>query len=171
MSFPQLLICDGHAFVVEVAARVPAGQMADLVYHAVGVDLIEIAFRQALGRPVDDELVQVGEPRPAVIRFFTAEPGILPTGRVVAVDGLEEVREAPWGTGRRPLSTTGRDDQARPGRRRSSRIRCRDRPGRGRGPRLRDRGYAQAGRTDERGLTDSASGLVPAARVRPLQAG
>ena len=95
IAFPQLLICDGHPFVVEVAARVPAGQMADLVYHAIGVDLIEIAFRQALGRPVDDELVQVGEPRPAVIRFFTAEPGILPTGRVVAVDGLEEVREAP----------------------------------------------------------------------------
>jgi biotin carboxylase len=95
IAFPQLLARDGQAFVVEVAARVPAGQMADLVYHAVGVDLIEIAFRQALGRPVGDELVRVGESRPTVIRFFTAEPGILPTGRVVAIDGLEHVREAP----------------------------------------------------------------------------
>jgi biotin carboxylase len=95
VAFPQLLVCDGDAFVVEVAARVPAGQMADLVYHAVGVDLIEITLRQALGRPVGDDLVRVGETRPAVIRFFTAEPGILPTGRVVGVDGLNRVREAP----------------------------------------------------------------------------
>ena len=95
IAFPQLLACDGRAFIVEVAARVPAGQMADLVYHAVGVDLIEIAFRQALGRPVEDELVHAGESRPAVIRFFTAQPGILPTGRVVAIDGLDQVREAP----------------------------------------------------------------------------
>jgi biotin carboxylase len=95
IAFPQLLVSDGHAVVVEVAARVPAGQMADLVYHAVGIDLIEIALRQALGRPVGDDLLQIGEQRAAVIRFFTAAPGILPTGRVVAIDGLEDVRAAP----------------------------------------------------------------------------
>ena len=95
IAFPQLLVHDGEAFVVEVAARVPAGQMADLVYHATGVDLIEIALRQCLGHPVDDELVQVDAVRPTVIRFFTAEPGILPTGRVVEVSGLDRVRDAP----------------------------------------------------------------------------
>lgn len=95
VAFPQLLVSDGQVFVVEVAARVPAGQMADLVHHAIGVDLLEIAFRQALGRPVGDELLQVGESRPVVIRFFTAEPGVLPTGRVVEIDGLDRVREAP----------------------------------------------------------------------------
>jgi biotin carboxylase len=95
IAFPQLLVNQDRVYVVEVAARVPAGQMADLVFHAVGVDLIEIALRQALGRPVGDDLVQTGETRPVVIRFFTAEPGILPTGRVVGIDGLEDVREAP----------------------------------------------------------------------------
>jgi len=95
IAFPQVLVADGRAHVVEVAARVPAGQMADLVRHAMGVDLIEIALRQALGRRVPNELVQGGKTRPAVIRFFTAEPGILPTGYVVSIDGLEEVRGAP----------------------------------------------------------------------------
>ena len=95
IAFPELLVNDGHPYVVEVAARVPAGQMADLVYHAVGVDLIEIALRQALGLPVGDELIETRETRPIVIRFFTAEPGILPTGRVVGIDGLENVRETP----------------------------------------------------------------------------
>jgi biotin carboxylase len=95
IAFPQLLVRGEHVYVVEVAARVPAGQMADLVFHAVGIDLIEIALRQALGRPVGDDLVRTAEARPTVIRFFTAEPGILPTGRVVGIEGLKDVREAP----------------------------------------------------------------------------
>ena len=92
IAFPQLLVEDGRVQVVEVAARVPAGQMADLVYHAIGVDLIEIALRQALGRRIDDELVRPGVTRPVAIRFFTAAPGILPTGEVESVEGLDEVR-------------------------------------------------------------------------------
>ena len=40
-----------------MAARIPGGQMADLAFHALGVDLVEIALRQALGEEVPDELV------------------------------------------------------------------------------------------------------------------
>ena len=51
IAFPQLIAApDGRVVVVEVAARIPGGQMADLVRHAVGVDLVEIALRQALGK-------------------------------------------------------------------------------------------------------------------------
>ena len=50
IAFPQLIAAeDGRVVVVEVAARIPGGQMADLVRHAVGVDLVEVAVRQALG--------------------------------------------------------------------------------------------------------------------------
>ena len=95
IAFPQLLVVKGDTYVVEVAARVPAGQMADLVYHGVGVDLIEIALQQSLGKRIADDLVRPSEPRPTVVRFFTAKPGILPTGCVTAVQGLERVRDAP----------------------------------------------------------------------------
>ena len=58
IAFPQLIVDDdGSVRVVEVAARIPGGQMADLVRHAVGVDLVEVALRQALGEDVPDELV------------------------------------------------------------------------------------------------------------------
>jgi biotin carboxylase len=96
IAFPQLLVTDdGEPFVVEVAARIPAGQMADLVRLAIGVDLVEIALRQARGLPVPDELVEPRFDRPLAVRFFTARPGILPTGRVTAVAGLDRVRAAP----------------------------------------------------------------------------
>ncbi|MHB8643159.1 MAG: ATP-grasp domain-containing protein [Gaiellaceae bacterium] len=96
IAFPQLLVDDdGEVAVVEVAARIPAGQMADVVQFGVGVDLVEIALLQALGEPVPDELVAPRRRRPLAVRFLTAEPGVLPTGRVVAVDGLDAVRAAP----------------------------------------------------------------------------
>ncbi|MHB8471088.1 MAG: ATP-grasp domain-containing protein [Gaiellaceae bacterium] len=95
IAFPQLLVTDeGEVLVVEVAARIPAGQMADLVRLGVGVDLVEIALRQAEGAAIPDELVERRFERPLAIRFLTASPGVLPPGRVLAVDGLDEVRAA-----------------------------------------------------------------------------
>ena len=80
---------------VEVAARIPGGQMSDLVRHAVGVDLVEIALRQALGEDVPDEVALPRFQQPLAIRFLTASPGPLPTGRVVRIGALEPVLSAP----------------------------------------------------------------------------
>jgi biotin carboxylase len=92
IAFPQLIASpDGEVAVVEVAARIPGGQMADLVRHAVGVDLVEVALRQALGEDVPDEVALPRFTQPLAIRFFTAEPGPLPTGRVTRVGSLESV--------------------------------------------------------------------------------
>jgi hypothetical protein len=44
---------------------------------------------------VPDELVRPRVQQPMAISFLTAEPGPLPTGRLVGVSGLERVRAAP----------------------------------------------------------------------------
>ncbi|MGH2934161.1 MAG: ATP-grasp domain-containing protein [Gaiellaceae bacterium] len=95
IAFPQLLVTDEGVLVVEVAARIPGGQMADLARHAVGVDLVEVAVRQALGEPVPDELARPQLQQPLAIRFFTASPGPLPTGRVTEIGTLDDVLAAP----------------------------------------------------------------------------
>jgi biotin carboxylase len=95
IAFPQVIAADGKAWLVEVAARIPGGQMADLARHAVGIDLVEIALRQALGEPVPDELAQPRFQQPLAIRFLTAEPGPLPTGKVRSWSGLDRVRAFP----------------------------------------------------------------------------
>jgi biotin carboxylase len=96
IAFPQLIAnANGGVSVVEVAARIPGGQMADLVRHAVGVDLVEIALLQALGDPVPDDLAAPRFSQPLAIRFFTAQPGPLPTGRVVGIGSLDGVLAAP----------------------------------------------------------------------------
>jgi hypothetical protein len=69
--------------------------MARLAAYAVGVDLVEVALRQALGDDVPDALVQPRFQRPLAIRFLTAEPGPLPAGTVRRVGSLEKVLAFP----------------------------------------------------------------------------
>ena len=96
IAFPQLLVDAGGAVrVVEVAARIPGGQMADLARHAIGIDLVEVALRQALGLEVPDEVGLPRFRRPLAIRFLTAEPGPLPAGTVRSFSGLERVLAFP----------------------------------------------------------------------------
>jgi biotin carboxylase len=96
IAFPQLIVGeDGSARLVEIAARIPAGQMADLALYATGLNLFDIAIAQALGRPVSDEMVTPRSVRPIAIRFLTASPGVLPVGTVTAIDGLDALRAAP----------------------------------------------------------------------------
>jgi biotin carboxylase len=96
IAFPQLIAApNGRVAMIECAARIPGGQMADLVRHAVGVDLVELQLRFALGEDVPDEVVLPRFTQPLAIRFLTAQPGPLPTGRVVRVGSLEKVLAFP----------------------------------------------------------------------------
>jgi biotin carboxylase len=96
IAYPQVIWGDdGVARLIEIAARIPAGQMDSVARYGVGVDLIEIALRQALGQPVPDELVQPRVQQPMAISFLTAAPGPLPTGKLVRVSGLDKVLAFP----------------------------------------------------------------------------
>ncbi|HEX7626482.1 MAG TPA: hypothetical protein VF379_05445 [Gaiellaceae bacterium] len=96
IAFPQLIADDrGAVRVIEIAARIPAGQMADLVSFGTGINLFEIAIEQALGHPVPETLMTPDFSRPIAIRFLTASPGLLPLGTVSAIEGLDAVRTAP----------------------------------------------------------------------------
>ena len=94
IAFPQLIATGDRVVVVEVAARIAAGQMADLVRLGTGIELFEIAIRQALGDAVPDELIRPRLQRPIAIRFLTASPGVLPVGTVTRINGLSRVRRS-----------------------------------------------------------------------------
>jgi biotin carboxylase len=96
IAYPQVIWGDdGVARLIEIAARIPAGQMDSVARYGVGVDLIEIALRQALGEAVPDSLVEAKMQQPMAISFLTAQPGPLPTGKLVDVSGLDKVLAFP----------------------------------------------------------------------------
>ena len=95
IAFPQLIVADdGSVRVVEVAARIPGGQMADLVRHAVGVDLVEVALARRSARRCRTSSSLPRFKQPLAIRFLTAQPGPLPTGKVRSIGPLEPVLAA-----------------------------------------------------------------------------
>ena len=95
IAYPQLLATPiGEIEIVEVAARIPGGQMGEVARHGVGVDLLDVALQQALGEAVPDDMAVPRFTQPLAIRFLTAEPGPLPTGEVVRIGGLDRVLES-----------------------------------------------------------------------------
>ena len=95
IAYPQLLVADGGVMVVEVAARIPGGPMGEVAGFGTGIDLVEIAVRQALGFDVPEELVQPRFQQPFAISFLTARPGVLPTGKVRRVEGVMRAEAFP----------------------------------------------------------------------------
>jgi formate-dependent phosphoribosylglycinamide formyltransferase (GAR transformylase) len=95
IAYPQLLVSNDGVRVVEIAARIPGGQMVEVPRYGVGIDLVEVAVKQALGEPVPDELVTPRFQQPFAIRFLTAQPGPLPTGVVESVGPLDKALAFP----------------------------------------------------------------------------
>jgi biotin carboxylase len=69
--------------------------MADLVRHAVGIDLIDVQLKLALGERLGVSDYEPQFKQPLAIRFLTAEPGPLPTGKVLSIGSLEKVLAFP----------------------------------------------------------------------------
>jgi biotin carboxylase len=85
---------DGGVSVLGAAARVPGGRLAELVLHAVGIDLVGLTFRFALGEQIPDENVLPRPSEPVALRYLTAEPGQLPAGRVARIGAFAPVLSA-----------------------------------------------------------------------------
>jgi biotin carboxylase len=69
--------------------------MGEHMQHALGIDLLEVALRLALGEPVTPEMVRERFRRPVAIRFLTADPGTLTPGRVTRIGSLDPVLSSP----------------------------------------------------------------------------
>jgi biotin carboxylase len=95
VAYPQLLVSPDGVRILEIAARVPGGQMDEVARLGAGVDLVEVALRQAIGERIPGDLVRPRLRQPLAIRFLTAQPGPLPTGVVSAVSGLDRALAAP----------------------------------------------------------------------------
>jgi biotin carboxylase len=96
VAYPQLLVTgDDEVLLLEVAARVPAGQMDQVARIGAGVDLIDVAARQALGEELANGAIRRTVDQPLAIVFLTSQPGALPAGTVRRIGGLAAVRSAP----------------------------------------------------------------------------
>ena len=75
---------DGTCTVIEIGARLAAGQIGLLLRHALAIDVYAVLLDIALGRPASVQQARRGH---ATVRFVTAPQG----GRLIAVEGLPAV--------------------------------------------------------------------------------
>jgi biotin carboxylase len=91
VAFLELVVSgDADVRVVDVAAGMPGAHTAELVRHAIGVDVIEIALLQALGQHIPDALVEPQFSQPVAMKFLAVE-----AGRVHSVGTLDKVLAFP----------------------------------------------------------------------------
>ena len=96
IALVRLVVGDGGDLrVISVAAGIPGQHTADLARHAVGVDLRRGRAPAGARRGGAGRARLPRFSRPVAIRFLTANPGPLPTGRVKSVAGLDDVLAAP----------------------------------------------------------------------------
>ena len=89
------LDAESEPLVVDATARIPDAWLLDLCLAAVEVDLFEICVRQALGKPVADELVQPRRQQPAAVRFVRRDSAVPSEGLVSHVGSADKVLAFP----------------------------------------------------------------------------
>jgi len=89
----RLALADAAPRLVGIAPCLAEPAVERIARHALGVDLIELAFRQAVGEEI--RLPDAGSARPVAVHHLAAEPGPLPTGTVRQVGSLEKVLAFP----------------------------------------------------------------------------
>jgi len=72
IAYPQIVVGPDGPRLIEIAARIPGGQMREVARYRSGIDQLCAAIYHALGEQFTIEDVSVVEPRSAVVvRFFT----------------------------------------------------------------------------------------------------
>lgn len=94
IAYPQIIVNSEGAFLVEIAARIPGGNMREVALYASGIDLVEVAILQSVGALGALEELHRSPQSPALcVRFLTTNEANVPVGEVKAVSGVDEAGE------------------------------------------------------------------------------
>ena len=96
IAYPQIIMSPSGPQLVEVAARIPGGNMREMALYQSGIDLNEVAIRQALDEDfVLSELQSAPAHEAVMIKFITRESIPAEIQVIKAIRGLEEIPKIP----------------------------------------------------------------------------
>lgn len=95
IAYPQLIVNEHGAYVIEIAARIPGGYMREVAWLQSGIDMIEVAMRQALGEKLPIESYRKYPQYVSVIVKFLTELDLPDIKTLSVMAGFESVREDP----------------------------------------------------------------------------
>lgn len=96
IAYPQIIVGPDGPQLIEIAARVPGGQMREVAMYRSGVDQVRAAIHHALGTPFSIADVSVENPHSAVsVQFFTELNVTDDLHSLRRVQNFEEARSLP----------------------------------------------------------------------------
>jgi biotin carboxylase len=97
IAYPQVIASPRGPRVIEIAVRIPGGHMREVAWYRSGVDMIEIAIRQAVGDEDPWGRCKRMPPVPALsVKFITELDCAHHAGRrVKTIEGMDAARELP----------------------------------------------------------------------------
>jgi biotin carboxylase len=96
IAYPQVIVGPGGPRLVEIAARIPGGQMHNVARYRSGIDPIRAAVFHALGAPFSNDDISVADPRGAVsVHFFTELDVPEDVHTLQRIRNLDEARSLP----------------------------------------------------------------------------
>jgi S-sulfo-L-cysteine synthase (3-phospho-L-serine-dependent) len=91
----RLALADDGPRLVGLAPCLADPAAERLAWHALGIDLVEVALRQAVGQAVAERALVPAKQVPVAVQHLTAQPGPLPAGTVRRLGSLDKVAAFP----------------------------------------------------------------------------
>ncbi len=96
ISYPQIIASEEGPKLLEIAARIPGGNMREVGLYLSGIDMIKTTIRQSLGEKINYKDSITEEIYPALaIRFLTSLDIHAKTEIIETIKGVEEVCNLP----------------------------------------------------------------------------
>lgn len=94
IAYPQIIVNEDKACLVEIAARIPGGNMREIAMHLSGIDMIRVAILQAMGEDYNFETIKTEMNYPSVyVRHITEKNVDIGNDKVETITGINEVLE------------------------------------------------------------------------------
>ncbi len=96
ISYPQFIASEEGPKLLEIAARIPGGNMREVAMYLSGIDMIKTTIRQSLGEKINYKDSITEEIYPALaIRFITSLDIRSGNKKIETITGIEEVSKLP----------------------------------------------------------------------------
>ena len=92
IAYPQLIMSEQGPLLIEIAARIPGGHMREVALACSGIDMVDVAILQALGKEAPLAICPRQQVTPAVsVKFITVLDYPSPELIIKKISGLEQV--------------------------------------------------------------------------------
>ena len=97
ITYPQIIVNNGVPYLIEIAVRIPGGNMREIAMYKSGVDMVKVAIKQALGEVfLYDDMVTERSYNGVVVKHITDLNLKDFNFKIESLSGINEAKNQPY---------------------------------------------------------------------------